>query len=115
MNCTRTEKHYQRASEELSKALKNTRNKWGSVEVPPKLDDLYAADPLPQLREYILRALEKREEKANSKTFCSSCKKIAEHAIMATSPFAKNILKIAINAQPVSPGACVGSDSRFLS
>jgi hypothetical protein len=99
-----TEKRYQSASQELTDALQIPRIKWGSFAVPT-LDSLETNDPLPQLREYILKILEAREQKTKDKGLWSRCKSSVESAFTATSPFAKNFLIVANNAQSVSAHA----------
>jgi hypothetical protein len=97
-----TEERYKRASEELSAALELPRNKWGSFDVTP-LGNLNGTDPFPKIRAGILEILEKREEKAKGKGFGPWCKRVVERVFTATSPFAKNFLMIANNAQSVIP------------
>jgi len=107
-----TEKRYREASQELSRALELPRNKWGSF-IIPTLGELSETNPLPQLREFILKTLETREERANSKGLWSGCKRVVERAFTASSPFAKNFLTVASHAQSV----CAPEDDtelRFL-
>jgi hypothetical protein len=95
-----TERRYKKASDKLSAALDLPRNKWGSFEVTP-LNNLDGENPFPKIRAGILKILEKREKKAKSKDFWPSCKRVVERVFKATSPFAKNFLSIASNAQSV--------------
>jgi hypothetical protein len=95
-----TERRYKKASENLSTALELPLNKWGSFEVTP-LNNLDGENPFPKIRAGILKILEKREKKAKSKDFWPSCKRVVERVFKATSPFAKNFLSIASNAQSV--------------
>jgi hypothetical protein len=97
-----TQERYKDATEKLSAALELRGNKWGSFDVTP-LDNLDGVDPFPKIRAGILEILNKREEKAQSKDFWPSFKRVVERVFTATSPFAKRFLIIANNAQTLIP------------
>jgi hypothetical protein len=92
---------YETAKRQLKEALKIRRNDWESFEFP-ELDGLSEQRDTSKLQLEIDKILALRKQSIKDPKGWSKCKVIMEHAFMAFSPFAKNVLNVAMPANQVS-------------
>jgi hypothetical protein len=104
----RTLERYEKAKDQLRRALKVRRNDWGSFEFPD-LDRISEKEEPDKLQTEIDKVLDARIKSAAQFT----AKGVVKQIFMALSPFAKNFLTVASAAQSVSPRKS-SSDQRFL-
>jgi hypothetical protein len=92
---------YETAKRKLKEALKIRRNDWESFEFP-ELDGLSEQQDTSVLQGKIDRILALRRQSIKDPKGWSKCKAIMENAFLAFSPFAKNVLGVAVNASAVN-------------
>jgi hypothetical protein len=92
---------YETAKRKLKEALKIRRDDWESFEFP-ELDGLSEQLDTSKLQLEIDKILALRKQSMKDPKGWSKCKVIMEHAFMAFSPFAKNVLNVAMPANQVS-------------
>lgn len=102
----RTEARYNKAAQDLQKALDHSRINWKDFKIPT-LGDI--SENNPQIRKQAADLFDKQvadlfessDKSANDKKIWSKCKSIAENLFTAMSPFAKHFLTIAKEGQSV--------------
>ena len=92
---------YETAKRKLKEALKIRRNDWESFEFP-ELDGLSEQRDTSVLQGKIDKILALRKQSIKDPKGWSKCKAIMENAFLAFSPFAKNVLGVAVNASAVN-------------
>jgi hypothetical protein len=97
----RTQERYEKATKLLKDALRVRRNDWTAFEFP-ELDKLSEKEDAVKLQAEINRVLEARNTLIKNKSNWGKCKGIIELIFTTLSPFAKNVLGVAINMQQVS-------------
>jgi hypothetical protein len=88
----RTKARYEEATIKLEEALKSPRANWKPIKIP-EFDDVLENDPIPALQRELNDALNIRK--------MDSTRGYVERAFTAISPFAKNVLSVAKEAQSV--------------
>ena len=92
---------YETAKRKLKEALKIRRDDWESFEFP-ELDGLSEQRDISKLQLEIDKILALRKQSIKDPKGWSKLKVIMEHAFMAFTPFAKNVLNVAMPANQVS-------------
>ena len=96
----RTQERYHKAAKLLKDTLRVRRDDWKSFEFP-ELDKLSEKEDVAKLQAEINKVLEAREMSIKNKSNWGKCKGIVELVFTTLSPFAKNVLGVAINIQSV--------------
>ena len=96
----RTQERYDKAAKVLKNALRVRRDDWKAFEFP-ELDKLSEKEDVAKLQAEINKVLEAREMTIKNKSNWGKCKGIVELVFTTLSPFAKNVLGVAINIQSV--------------
>jgi len=104
---------YETAKHKLKEALKLRRKDWESFEFP-ELDDLSEQRDTSKLQVEINKILALRKQSVKDPKGWAKCKAIMEHAFMAFSPFAKNVLNVAMPANQVSTSHFSLTDPRLV-
>jgi hypothetical protein len=92
---------YESAKRKLKEALKIRRDDWESFEFS-ELDSLSEQRDTSVLQGKIDKILALRKQSIKDPKGWSKCKAIMENAFLAFSPFAKNVLGVAVNASAVN-------------
>jgi hypothetical protein len=85
----------------LKQALKYRRHEWGSFDFP-EIDSISEEQEPAKLQDEIENVLNSKKNAIKNPTTWSKSKDIIKKAFMALSPFAKNFLTVAANAQSVN-------------
>jgi hypothetical protein len=96
----RTQERYDKAAKLLKSALRVRRDDWKAFQFP-ELDKLSEKEDVAKLKAEINKVLEAREMSIKNKSNWGKCKGIVELVFTTLSPFAKNVLGVAINIQSV--------------
>ena len=96
----RTRTRYFDSAKLLEHAVKANEDKWGSFDFPELKGEPEDFDDS-QFREKINTAIDARKKDVNDQNAWATCRNAVQCAFTAFSPFAKNFLTIATNAQSV--------------